>query len=65
MITTIVNEHASPYETMLQVIEGTIDVIVGGTSNLIKAGEYVQLPAEFSHTLQAKEKTKILLIMMK
>jgi quercetin dioxygenase-like cupin family protein len=50
---------------MLQVIEGTIDVIVGGTSNLIKAGEYVQLPAEFSHTLQAKEKTKILLIMMK
>ena len=46
-------------------LEGTIDLKVNGTSNLIKATEYFSLPAKIPYAIEAKEKTKILLTVIK
>jgi quercetin dioxygenase-like cupin family protein len=54
------NETTSSYDTLIHVLEGTIDLKVNGTSNLLKVGEYFVLPSKIPHIIEAKEKTKIL-----
>jgi quercetin dioxygenase-like cupin family protein len=54
------NESTSSYDLLLHVLEGTLDLKVNGTSNLLKAGEYFVLPSKIPHIIEAKEKTKIL-----
>lgn len=59
------NDNTSPYDTLIHVLEGTIDLKINGTTNLIKINEYFTLPAKISHTIEAKEKCKILLTVIK
>jgi quercetin dioxygenase-like cupin family protein len=59
------NDSTSPFDILVHVLEGTIDLKVNGTSNLIKASEYFSLPAKIPYSIEAKEKTKILLTVIK
>jgi quercetin dioxygenase-like cupin family protein len=59
------NETTSSYDLLIHVLEGTIDLKVNGTSNLLKVGEYFVLPSKIPHIIEAKEKTKILLTVIK
>lgn len=59
------NDSTSPFDILIHVLEGTIDLKVNGTSNLIKVNEYFQLPAKIPYSIEAKEKTKILLTVIK
>ncbi len=59
------NDSTSPHDILIHVLEGTIDLKVNGTTNLIKATEYFSLPAKIPHSIEAKEKTKILLTIIK
>lgn len=59
------NDSTSPFDILIHVLEGTIDLKVNGTSNLIKAVEYFSLPAKIPYAIEAKEKTKILLTVIK
>lgn len=59
------NDSTSPFDILIHILEGTIDLKVNGASNLIKATEYFSLPAKISYAIEAKEKTKILLTVIK
>jgi quercetin dioxygenase-like cupin family protein len=59
------NDSTSPYDILIHILEGTIDLKVNGTSNLIKATEYFSLPAKIPYAIEAKEKTKVLLTVIK
>jgi quercetin dioxygenase-like cupin family protein len=59
------NDSTSPFDILIHVLEGTIDLKVNGTSNLIKVNEYFPLPAKIPYSIEAKEKTKILLTVIK
>ena len=59
------NDSTSPFDILIHVLEGTIDLKVNGTSNLIKTSEYFSLPAKIPYAIEAKEKTKILLTVIK
>ena len=59
------NDNTSPYDMLIHVLEGTINLKVNETTNLIKAMEYFSLPAKVSHSIEAKEKCKILLTVIK
>lgn len=59
------NDSTSPYDILIYVLEGTIDLKVNGTTNLIKTTEFFSLPAKIPYSIQAKEKTKILLTIIK
>lgn len=59
------NESTSSIEILIYVLEGTIDLKVNGTSNLIKANEYFSLPPKIPYSIEAKEKTKVILTIIK
>lgn len=59
------NDSTSPFDILVHVLEGTIDLKVNGTTNLIKASEYFSLPSKIPYAIEAKEKAKILLTVIK
>lgn len=60
-----ISEHTSPYEALVQVIEGKMKITVGGQNYNLEEGEIILLPSNISHGLVALEKSKVLLTMIK
>lgn len=58
-------EHTSPYEAVVFVAEGEMEITIGGNPHNVKAGEIIVMPPEVPHALKAIVKSKMLLIMIK
>jgi len=58
-------EHTSPYEALVQILEGKMVVTIGGQSYTLVEGDFILLPPNISHGLVAEGKTKMLLTMIK
>ena len=59
------SEHTTPYDAMVYVLDGEVDVTISGKQIWLKQGEMTILPANQPHALTAKTKFKMLLIMIK
>ncbi len=59
------SEHTSPYDALLQVLEGETLVTAAGNQNEMKEGECVVLPAGKPHAVAARTKFKMLLVMIR
>jgi quercetin dioxygenase-like cupin family protein len=59
------SEHTAPFDAIVQVLDGEAQVIIGGNPNLVKKGESIIMPANIHHALQAVERFKMLLTMIK
>ncbi|WP_085535289.1 cupin domain-containing protein [Massilibacteroides vaginae] len=58
-------EHTAPFDAMVQVLEGEVEIRIGGKPNLLKQGETIIMPANIPHALQAVKPFKMLLTMIK
>jgi len=58
-------EHTAPYDAMVQVLDGEVEIKIGGKSHLVKKNETIIMPANIPHALFAKERFKMLLTMIK
>ncbi len=58
-------EHTAPFDAMVQVLEGEVEIRIGGQPNLLKAGETIIMPANIPHALHATKAFKMLLTMIK
>lgn len=60
------SEHTSPFDAVVQVVEGEGAFIIGGELKTVKAGEMIIMPAGIPHDVQAAEEPfKMLLIMIR
>ncbi|MDD2529455.1 MAG: cupin domain-containing protein [Lentimicrobiaceae bacterium] len=59
------SEHTAPFDAMVQVMEGKAEIIIGGESNHLEAGDTIIMPANIPHSLKASEKFKMVLTMIK
>jgi quercetin dioxygenase-like cupin family protein len=59
------SEHTAPFDAMVQVIEGTAEIIINGKSNIATAGNSIIMPANIPHALKAVERFKMILTMIK
>jgi quercetin dioxygenase-like cupin family protein len=59
------SEHTAPYDAMVYVLEGEVEVTISGTPIRLKQGEMTIMPANHPHALDAKTKFKMLLTMIK
>ena len=59
------SEHTAPFDALLQVLEGKVEVLISGKKHNLTTGEMIIMPANEPHALQAKEKFKMLLVMIK
>lgn len=59
------SEHSAPFDAMVCVLDGQAVVTIGGKDQITRNGEMIIMPANTPHALQAAERFKMLLIMIK
>lgn len=58
-------EHKSPYEAVVYIAEGEMEIKIGDEIHNVKTGEIIILPPNIMHGLDAVQKAKMLLTMIK
>ena len=59
------SEHSAPFDALVQVLDGEVELIIGGETVMAKTGETVIMPADVPHAVNAVKKFKMLLTMIK
>lgn len=59
------SEHTSPYDAVVQVVEGRAELAIAGKEIDVEAGELIVMPANVPHNVTAAERFKMLLIMIR
>lgn len=59
------SEHTSPFDALVQVIDGAAEVTIEGNPLKVRAGELIIMPAGKPHSLKAIEKFKMILLMIR
>lgn len=58
-------EHTAPFDAMVEVLDGEVEIKIGGNPVLVKKGETIIMPANVPHALSAVERFKMLLTMIR
>ncbi len=59
------SEHVAPFDALVYVLEGDVEVKISGKPYLLKSGETITMPAGQPHSLNAISKFKMLLVMIR
>lgn len=59
------SEHTAPFDAMVQVVDGTVEIRISGAPYVLKKGEIIIMPGGQPHSVKALEKFKMMLIMIK
>ena len=59
------SEHSAPYDAILTVTDGVADVTIAGAPFTVKSGEMIILPANKPHAVQATQRFKMTLTMIR
>ncbi len=59
------SEHTAPFDALVHVLEGEVDITISGKSTRVEQGEFIILPANKPHALQGLTAFKMLLIMIR
>jgi quercetin dioxygenase-like cupin family protein len=59
------SEHTTPFDALLQLLDGEAEIIISGKSYPLQAGETIILPADEPHAVKATAQFKMLLTMIR
>lgn len=59
------SEHTAPFDAMIQVVDGKGEIVIGGKSFILETGQCIIMPANIPHAVNAVEKFKMVLTMIK
>ncbi len=59
------SEHSTPYDALVEVIEGVVEITIVGEKFMLSEGDSVIMPATVPHSLHGVERFKMLLTMIK
>jgi quercetin dioxygenase-like cupin family protein len=59
------SEHTAPFDALIQVVDGSAEIIIGGESFILRSGESIIMPANISHSVKAVENFKMVLTMIR
>jgi quercetin dioxygenase-like cupin family protein len=59
------SEHTTPYDAVVQILDGSAQLTIGGDDIKVLAGEIIIMPANVPHAVAAEEKFKMLLTMIR
>ncbi|MEI6809904.1 MAG: cupin domain-containing protein [bacterium] len=57
--------HTSPYDAVVQVLDGEASIVIGRKPVKVKAGQLVIMPSKVPHSLTANKRFKMLLTLVK
>jgi quercetin dioxygenase-like cupin family protein len=58
-------EKKTPFDTFAQIIEGEANIVISGTSHLLKTGESIVIPAHASNLIKPNGRFKMILTVIK
>lgn len=59
------SEHSAPYDALVYVVDGVAEIGIGGVPHRVAAGETILLPANIPHAVDAVERFKMILTMIR
>lgn len=59
------SEHTTPFDALVQVLDGAVVLTIGGEQMRAQSGELVLMPAGVPHAVRAPETFKMLLTMIR
>ena len=59
------SEHTAPFDALVEIVDGKVEVTIGGQPLVLGKGEMVIMPAGKPHALKAIEPFKMLLVMIR
>jgi len=59
------SEHSAPFDAYVQIIEGEGIIIIDKKEHRLEEGEFIVMPANIPHSVQARDKFKMMLVMIK
>ena len=60
-----ISTHSTPGDAMVQVLDGVAEVSIGDDVFTVQAGQSIVMPANTPHGLEARERFKMLLTLIK
>lgn len=61
----VMSEHTAPFEAVIQVLQGTASVVLGGVEHAAAPGALYIMPKGLTHAIAAKEPFVFLLTLVK
>lgn len=58
-------EHTAPFDALVMVLDGRLELTIGGAAVTAAAGSVVRMPAHVPHAVDAAEPTRMLLTMLR
>jgi len=58
-------EHTSPYDAVVQILDGKARLTIGGKQKEVSQGQIIIMPANVPHAVDASERFKMLLTMIR
>ncbi len=59
------SEHTAPFDALVQVVDGRLELTIGGAAVVVTTGEIVRMPANVPHALHAPEPSRMVLTMLR
>ena len=59
------SEHSAPFDAFVHVLDGEVELIIGGKTVTASAGELVIMPADVPHAVKAPKRFKMILTMLR
>jgi quercetin dioxygenase-like cupin family protein len=59
------SEHTAPFDALVHVVDGAVEIKIGGRPFMLQEGEGIILPANLPHAITASKRFKMILTMIK
>jgi quercetin dioxygenase-like cupin family protein len=59
------SEHSAPFDVLVQILEGKMEIKIGGKPYEVSGGESLIMPADIPHALKALTRAKMNLVMIR
>ena len=59
------SEHTAPFDALISILDGSAEIRIGGTPHHLSAGDMIVLPSGVPHAVNATERFRMLLAMIR
>lgn len=59
------SEHSAPFDALVQIIDGKAEIIIDKKPYTLTEGQFIIMPANIPHAVNALSKFKMMLVMIK
>ncbi len=59
------SEHTAPFDAMVNIVDGSAEIFINRVPHLLHSGSSIIMPANIPHSLNAVERFKMVLTMIK